>query len=167
MDEMPKQLLANVREPVACQPGAPARQDYEFKHHGVEDLFMLFEPLQGKRYVDVKERRRRVEWACVIKSVPDEVYPQAEKIVVVLDNLNIHAPVSFYETFEPDEARRLTEHFESHFTPKHGSWLNMAEIELRVLARQCLDRRIPNKEILIQELTAWQHERNDEVDKVL
>ena len=133
MDEMPKQLLADTREPIACQPGVPARQDYEYKRNGVEDLFMLFEPLQGKRYVEVKDQRRRIEWACVMKLVSDELYPDAEKIVVVLDNLNTHTPASFYETFEPEEARRLAERFEFHFTPKHGSWLNMAEIELSVL----------------------------------
>ena len=167
MDEMPKQLLADIREPVNCQPGNPAREDYEYKRNGVEDLFMLFEPLQGKRYVEVKEQRRRVEWAAVMKSVSDDLYPQAEKIVVVLDNLNTHTPASFYEAFEPEEARELVERFEFHFTPKHGSWLNMAEIELSVLARQCLDRRLPDKDALIREVLAWQQERNDEVVKVL
>jgi hypothetical protein len=166
MDEMPKQLLVDVREPIACQPGMPARQDYEYKRNGVEDLFMLFEPLQGKRFVEVKDQRRRIEWAHVMKFVSDNLYPEAAKIVVVLDNLNTHSPASFYETFEPDEARRLSDRFEFHFTPKHGSWLNMAEIELSVLVRQCLNCRIPNKETLIQEVTAWQIQRNDEVVKV-
>lgn len=167
MDEMPKQLLVDARAPSLCQPGIPARQDYEYERNGVEDLFMLFEPLQGKRYVEVKDQRRRIEWAYVMKWVSDELYPDAEKIVVVLDNLNTHTPASFYETFEPEEARRLTKRFEFHFTPKHGSWLNMAEIELSVLACQCLDRRIPDKETLIQEVSAWQQQRNDEVVKVL
>jgi hypothetical protein len=166
MDEMPKQLLVDTREPTLCRQSVPARQDYEYKRNGVEDLFMLFEPLQGTRYVEVKDQRRRVEWADVMKLVADELYPDADKIVVVLDNLNTHSPASFYETFEPEEARRLTERFEFHFTPKHGSWLNMAEIELSVLARQCLDRRIPDKETLIQEVSAWQSQRNDEVVKV-
>ena len=166
MDEMPKQLLVDVREPIACQPGMPARQDYEYKRAGVEDLFMLFEPLQGKRFVEVKDQRRRIEWAHVMKFVSDNLYPEVAKIVVVLDNLNTHSPASFYETFEPDEARRLSDRFEFHFTPKHGSWLNMAEIELSVLVRQCLNCRIPNKETLIQEVTAWQIQRNDEVVKV-
>jgi hypothetical protein len=166
MDEMPKQLLVDVREPIACQPGMPARQDYEYKRNGVEDLFMLFEPLQGKRFVEVKDQRRRIEWAHVMKFVSDNLYPEAAKIVVVLDNLNTHSPASFYETFEPDEARRLSDRFEFHFTPKHGSWLNMAEIELSVLVRQCLNCRIPNKETLIQEVMAWQIQRNDEVVKV-
>ena len=166
MDEMPKQLLVDVREPIACQPGMPARQDYEYKRAGVEDLFMLFEPLQGKRFVEVKDQRRRIEWAHVMKFISDNLYPEVAKIVVVLDNLNTHSPASFYETFEPDEARRLSDRFEFHFTPKHGSWLNMAEIELSVLVRQCLNCRIPNKETLIQEVTAWQIQRNDEVVKV-
>ena len=166
MDEMPKQLLEDTREPIACQPGNPAREDFEYKRNGVEDLFILFEPLQGKRYVEVKDQRRRVEWACVMKSVSDELCPDAEKIVVVLDNLNTHTPSAFYETFEPEEARRLVERFEFHFTPKHCSWLNMAEIELSVLARQCLNRRIPNKETLIEEVSAWQQQRNDEIVKV-
>ena len=128
---------------------------------------MLFEPLQGKRFVEVKDRRRKVEWAHVMKGVADDLYPNAETIVVVLDNLNTHTPAAFYETFEPEEARRLAERFEFHFTPKHGSWLNMAEIELSVLTRQCLNRRIPEKETLIQEVSAWQQQRNDEVVKVL
>jgi hypothetical protein len=167
MDEMPKQLLANIREPTTCQLGVPARQDYEYQRNGVEDVFMLFEPLQGKRYVELKDQRRRVEWACMMKSVSDELYPQAEKIVVVLDNLNTHSSASFHETFEPEEARRLAERFEFHFTPKHVSWLNRAEIELSVLVRQCLHRRIPDKETLSQEISACQKGRNDEVVKVL
>ena len=167
MDEMPKQLLSDIQEPLACQSGQAAKQDYEYKRNGVEDLFMLFEPLQGKRFVEVKDRRRKVEWAHVMKGVADDLYPNAETIVVVLDNLNTHTPAAFYETFEPEEARRLAERFEFHFTPKHGSWLNMAEIELSVLTRQCLNRRIPEKETLIQEVSAWQQQRNDEVVKVL
>lgn len=166
MDEMPKQLLAETREPLPCQAGTPARQDYEYNRKGVADLFMVFEPLQGKRYVEVKQKRRKIEWATVMKQVSDLLYPQAEKIVVVLDNLNTHSPSAFYETFEPEEARRLVERFEFHFTPKHGSWLNMAEIELSALVRQCLDRRLPNSEILTQEVHAWQQQRNDEVVKV-
>lgn len=167
MDEMPKQLLADLREPLACQSGQAAKQDYEYKRNGVEDLFMLFEPLQGKRFVEVKDRRTKVEWAHVMKGVADDLYPNAETIVVVLDNLNTHTPAAFYETFEPQEARRLAERFEFHFTPKHGSWLNMAEIEFSVLTRQCLNRRLPDKETLIQEVSAWQQQRNDEVVKVL
>ncbi len=166
MDEIPKQLLADKQDPLACQVGTPARQDYEYKRNGVADLFMLFEPLAGKRFVAVTEKRRKVEWATVMKQVSDKLYPQAEKIIVILDNLNTHTPSSFYETFEPEEARRLVERFEFHFTPKHGSWLNIAEIELSDLVRQCLDRRIPDTQALTQEVQAWQQQRNDEVVKV-
>jgi hypothetical protein len=166
MDEMPKQLLAQTREPIPCLAGQSAKEDYEYKRNGVADLFMVFEPLQGKRYVAVTEKRRRLEWATVMKQVAEVFYPQAEKIGVVLDNLNTHTPSAFYETFEPEEARRLVERFEFHFTPKHGSWLNMAEIELSALVRQCLDRRLPDLETLAQEVQAWQKQRNDEVVKV-
>lgn len=166
MDEMPKQLLAETREPLPCRAGTPARQDYEYERKGVADLFMVFEPLMGKRFVDVTRQRRKVEWATVMKQVSDVLYPQAEKIIVVLDNLNTHTPSAFYETFEPQEARRLVERFEFHFTPKHGSWLNMAEIELSALVRQCLDRRLPDLHRLTEEVQAWQQQRNDEVVKV-
>lgn len=167
MDEMPKQLLADEREPLACQAGKPARQDFEYQRNGVADLFMLFEPLQGKRFVEITEQRRKIEWATIMKKLADELYPHADKIVVVLDNLNTPTPSAFYENFEPEEARRLVERFEFHFTPKHGSWLNMAEIELSALVRQCLDRRLPDLETLTQEVQAWQQQRNDEVVKVL
>ena len=167
MDEMPKQLLADRQDPLLCQVGQPAKQDYGYERNGVADLFMLFEPLQGKRFVEVTEKRRKLEWATVMKQVSDVLYPQAQKILVVLDNLNTHSPSAFYETFEPKEARRLVERFEFHFTPRHGSWLNMAEIELSALVRQCLDRRIPDIQTLTQEVQVWQQQRNDEVVKVL
>lgn len=167
MDEMPKQLLADKQEPVPTQIGIPARQDYEYKRNGVADLFMVFEPLAGKRFVEVTEKRRKVEWATVMKQVSDVLYPEAEKIIVVLDNLNTHTPSVFYETFEPEEARCLVERFEFHFTPKHGSWLNMAEIELSALVRQCLDRRLPDIPTLTHEVHAWQRQRNNEAVKVL
>jgi len=166
MDEMPKQLLAQTRPPIATQPGQPRREDYEYERHGVADLFMLCEPLQGKRYVVTLEHRRREEWARVMKYLADEVYPEADKIVVVLGNLNTHTPAAFYLVFSPEEARRLVERFEFHFTPKHGSWLNMAEIELSALARQCLDRRLPDIETVDREVKAWQARRNAEVVKV-
>ena len=166
MDEMPKQLLMDTQEALPMQPGQPERVDYAYKRGGVSDLFMLFEPLAGKRHIEVTEQRRRIEWAEVMRIVSDKLYPQAEKIVVVLDNLNTHVPSAFYLAFEPQEARRLVERFEFHYTPKHGSWLNMAEIELSVLSRQCLDRRIPDKETLIQEVNAWEKQRNSEVVKV-
>jgi len=166
MDEMPKQLLSETREPFPVRPGKPARQDYEYQRGGVADLFMIFEPLVGKRYIEITDQRRREDWARVMQKVSDELYPQAEKIVVVMDNLNTHTPAAFYQVFEPKEARRLVERFEFHYTPKHGSWLNMAEIELSALVRQCLDRRIPDKETLIREVKAWQDQRNAEVVKV-
>lgn len=166
MDEMPKQLLSETRDPLPVAPGRPARQDYEYKRDGVADVFMVFEPLVGKRYIEITDQRRREEWAQVMRKVSDELYPQAEKIVVVMDNLNTHTPAAFYQVFEPGEARRLVERFEFHYTPKHGSWLNMAEIELSALVRQCLDRRIPDKEKMILEVRAWQDQRNSEVVKV-
>jgi hypothetical protein len=166
MDEMPKQLLAQTREPLPPEPGQPLREDYEYQRNGVADLFMLFEPLQGKRFVQVTAKRRRLEWATVMQHLADELYPEAEKIIVVLDNLNTHTPAAFYQTFAPAEARRLVERFEFHFTPKHGSWLNMAEIELSALVRQCLNRRLPNLATVTAEVQAWQQQRNDEVVKV-
>jgi transposase len=166
MDETSKQLLADVQEPLPVQPGQPQRVDYEYKREGVADLFMFFEPLAGKRYVKVTDQRTRKDWAIAMQELSDGIYPQAEKIVIVMDNLNTHSPASFYETFEPDEARRLINRFEFHYTPKHGSWLNMAEIELGVLIRQCLTRRIADKATLETEVNAWQTERNTKVVKV-
>lgn len=166
MDEMPKQLLTDTRETMPVQSGKAERFDYEYKRGGVADVFILFEPLAGKRHIEITDQRRRVEWAEVMRIVADELYPGAEKIVVVLDNLNTHVLAAFYLTFEPCEARRLIERFEFHYTPKHGSWLNMAEIELSALVRQCLDRRIPDKDSLIREVKAWEDQRNSEVIKV-
>lgn len=166
MDETNKQLLSEVREPIPAQPGQAQRVDYEYQREGVADLFMFFEPLVGKRFVQVTDQRTRKDWAQAMKTLADEVYPQAEKIVIVMDNLNTHSPVSFYQTFEPEEALRLTNRFEFHYTPKHGSWLNMAEIELGVLVRQCLNRRIPDKDSLDQQVTAWQNDRNAKLVKV-
>jgi transposase len=166
MDETSKQLLADLLEPIPAQPGQPRRVDYEYKREGVADLFMFFEPLTGKRYVKVTDQRTRKDWALAMKELSDEIYPHADQIVVTMDNLNIHTPISFYETFEPDEARRLIERFEFHYTPKHGSWLNMAEIDLGVLIRQCLNRRIADKITLASEVKAWQVDRNAKVVKV-
>jgi hypothetical protein len=166
MDETNKQLLADVRDPLPAQAGQPQRVDYEYKREGVADLFMFFEPLLGKRFVKVTDQRTRKDWAQAMKELADYLYPLAKKIVVVMDNLNTHSPASFYETFEPQEARRLIERFEFHYTPKHGSWLNMAEIELGVLIRQCLSRRIPDKSTLEKEVRAWQKDRNAKVVKV-
>jgi hypothetical protein len=166
MDETNKQLLSEVREPILAQPGQAQRIDYEYQREGVADLFMFFEPLVGKRFIQVTDQRTRIDWALAMKYLADEVYPQAEKIVIVMDNLNTHSPVSFYQTFEPEEALRLTNRFEFHYTPKHGSWLNMAEIELGVLIRQCLNRRIPDKASLTHEVIAWQNDRNTKLVKV-
>ena len=166
MDETNKQLLSDVRDPLPAQAGQPQRVDYEYKREGVADLFMFFEPLLGKRFVKVTDQRTRKDWAQAMKELADYLYPLAKKIVVVMDNLNTHSPASFYETFEPQEAQRLIERFEFHYTPKHGSWLNMAEIELGVLIRQCLSRRIPDKSTLEKEVRAWQKDRNAKVVKV-
>ena len=166
MDETTKQLLEEIRDPLPIQPGQPQRVDYEYRRRGVGDLFMFFEPLQGKRNVKVTDQRTRKDWAQAMQELSDIHYPQAEKIIMVLDNLNTHSPASFYETFEPDEARRLINRFEFHFTPKHGSWLNMAEIELSALARQCLSQRIPDQATLASEVNAWQKDRNSKVVKV-
>jgi transposase len=166
MDEMPKQLLAEKYDPWPIQPGQRTKQDYEYERCGTANLFMLFEPLAGKRFIETTAHRKAVDWAQVMKALSDEHYPEAEVIVLVMDNLNTHKLASFYETFEPEEAHRLSQRFEIHFTPKHGSWLNMAEIELSALARQCLNRRIPNQHTLDAEAQAWTQERNDQVIKV-
>jgi len=160
MDELSKQLVGETRTPCPAAPGQPARYDYEYIREGVANLFIFFEPLAGWREVKVTEQRTRVDWALAVRELVDVHYPQAEKVVLVLDNLNTHSIGSLYEAFPPAEARRLVEKLELHYTPKHGSWLNMAESELSILARQCLDRRIPNPEHLGHEVAAWQAERN-------
>jgi transposase len=160
LDEKSKQLLADVREPVPAGPGRRARQDYEYEREGTANLFIVSEPLRGRRHISVTQRRTKIDWAHCMKELVDVHYPEAEKIVLVMDNLNTHTPASLYEAFEPKEARRLSERLEIHYTPKHGSWLNMAEIELSVLARQCLERRLPDKESLAAEVGAWEAERN-------
>lgn len=160
MDEKPVQLIGETRKPVPAKPGRLAREDFEYKRNGTSNLFMFFEPLAGKRQVKVTDTRTARDWAEAIRELVDEIYPEAERIVLVLDNLNIHRIASLYERFEPAEARRIARKVELHFTPKHGSWLNMAEIELSVLSRQCLDRRIPDKQTLRRQVAAWQQERN-------
>lgn len=159
MDEISKQLLRDTRQSLSMEPGKPERQDYEYERGGVVNLFLFCEPLRGRRWVDITERRTKTDWAHQIKELVDERYPEAERIVLVMDNLNTHTPASLYEAFEPCEARRLAEKLEIHYTPKHGSWLNMAEIELSVLSRQCLNRRVPNFESLRSEVEAWQQRR--------
>ena len=166
MDELPQQLLVNVREPLPMEPGCPLREDYEYERKGVSNLFLFFEPLAGKRHVQVSERRTKVDWAHAMRHLADELYPEADVIVVVMDNLNTHSPASFYEAFEPAEAQRLRARFEFHYTPKHGSWLNMAEIELRALVRSCLNRRIPDQATLHREVQAWVEERNQKAVRV-
>lgn len=166
MDETNKQLLDDVQDPLPLQPGQAARVDYEYERQGVANLFMFFEPLAGKRHVKVTERRTGTDWAQAMRELSDVYYPTAEKIVVVLDNLNTHIPTSFYVAFAPEEARRLVNRFEFHYTPKHGSWLNMAEIELSVLSRQCLAGRIPDQQALVTAVNAWEEERNAQVVKV-
>ena len=160
LDETSKQLVKETRQPLPPQPRAAMAYDYEYQRNGVSNLFMLFAPLERWRRVEVTERRTRTDWARVVRKLVDEDYPDKERIVLVMDNLNTHHPASLYQAFEPAEARRIAERLEIHYTPKHGSWLNMAEIELGVLARQCLDRRIPGQVVLEQETKAWQNQRN-------
>jgi DDE superfamily endonuclease len=162
MDEISRQVLRDVRAPLPPRPGQPAREDYEYERAGVVNLFLFCEPLAGRRWGDVTARRTRTDWAQQIKDLVDVRYPQAERIVLVLDNLNTHSPASLYEAFPPEEAKRLADKLEIHHTPKHGSWLNMAEIELSVLSRQCLDRRVPDVATLQAEVAAWQARRNAE-----
>lgn len=160
LDEKSKQLVGDVREPLPACPGRGARHDYEYKREGTANLFIVSEPLGGWRHLTVTERRTKLDWARCIKELVDVHYPEAEKVVLVMDNLNTHTPAALYEAFTPSEARRIACKLEIHYTPKHGSWLNMAEIELSVLARQCLDRRIPDREDLAEEVGAWEAERN-------
>ncbi len=160
LDEASRQLVAETRTPLPPQPGQPTRYDYEYRREGVCALFMLTEPLRGWREVVVSDRRTAVDWAHVIKALVDVQYPDAERIVLVQDNLNTHTPASLYQAFPPAEAKRLADKLELHYTPKHGSWLNMAECELSVLSRQCLDRRLPDKITLQAEVAAWVHDRN-------
>jgi hypothetical protein len=160
MDETSKQLVGETRTPWPAQPGRPARIDYEYVRHGVRNLFLWVEPLAGRRHVAVTERRTKQDWAHFIRALVDVHYPAADRVVLVLDNLNTHVPGALYDTFSPAEARRVLQRLELHYTPVHGSWLNMAEIELSVLARQCLDRRLPDADTLIEEVAAWEARRN-------
>jgi hypothetical protein len=166
MDETNKTLRADAREPLPMAPGRPARQDYEYVRNGSANLFLWFEPLAGKRKVQVTERRTKQDWAKAVQELVDVHYPDAEKVVLVLDNLNTHTLGSLYETFPPEDARRVAERLEIHYTPKHGSWLNMAEIELSLLARECLDRRVPDRETLHRETAAWEAHRNGRAAKM-
>ena len=160
LDEASKQLVGEVIEPIPAAPGQVERFDYEYTRNGTANLFMISEPLTGWRHVEVTDRRTAVDFAEVVRALVEEVYPEAEEVVLVLENLNTHKLASLYEASPPEQARRIAERLEVHSTPKHGSWLNMAEIELSVLARQCLDRRIETKEELEREVAAWEDERN-------
>jgi hypothetical protein len=160
LDEMSRQLISETRVPVPMEPGQPACYDYEYERHGTCNLFVACEPLVGKRYLQVTEHRTKADFARFLRDLVDVYYPTVEKIVLVRDNLNTHTPAALYEVFEPAEARRLLEKLELHYTPKHGSWLNMAEIELSILSRQCLDRRIGSQAELAREVAAWQAKRN-------
>lgn len=160
MDEASRQLIEEVRSPLAPEPGRPQRYDNEYIRNGTANLFMVFEPLIGRRHVRVTDRRTRQDWALVIRELVDKIHPEAERITLVMDNLNTHSAASLYEAFEPAEARRVLRKLDIHMTPKHGSWLNMAEIELGILSRQCLDRRIPDRAMMQTEVAAWEAQRN-------
>ncbi len=160
LDETSRQLLGDVTPPLPVAPRHPARQDYAYARQGTCNLFLVCEPLRGWRHVTVSDRRTRTDFAHCIRELVDVHYPDAERIVLVMDNLNTHSAASLYDTFPPAEAKRLTDKLEIHHTPKHGSWLNMAEIELHVLAGQCLDRRLPDRATLTAEVAAWEANRN-------
>ena len=166
MDETSKQLVKETRAPIGAGPGRVQCYDYEYERHGVANVFMFCEPLGGWRHVSITERRTKLDWAQEIRELLDVHYPQAERVTLVMDNLNTHTPASLYEAFEPREARRLIARLETVYTPKHGSWLNIAEIELNVFGRQCLGRRIPDKPTLIREAAAWETGRNSDRTKV-
>jgi hypothetical protein len=161
MDESPKQLIKETRMPIEMKSGREARYDYEYERCGVCNIFMACEPLAGKRFVDITQRKTRKDWAEFLKQLADVHYQKVDKITLVMDNLNTHQPASFYETFPPDEAKRLWDRFEFVYTPKHGSWLNIAEIELNVIHSQCLNRRIDNIEDVKHQVKAWQNYRNN------
>jgi DDE superfamily endonuclease len=166
MDESPKQLITEKRTSIAMKPGREARVDYEYIRNGVVNIFMANEPLKGKRFVDVTACNTKKDWALFIKGIADTKYPRAKKITLVMDNLKTHAASAFYETFEPPEAKRLWDRFEFVYTPKHGSWLNMAEIELRVLNGQCLNRHLSSMKKITEEVEAWQMNRNNKNSKI-
>ena len=166
MDELLKQLVKETRQPIPLTPGHPERVDYEYERNGTCNMFMIFEPLTGQRHVRVTERRTKLDWAELIKELVDDLYPEAIQIRLVMDNLNTHTPASLYARFAPEEARRITEKLDIHYTPKHGSWLNVAEIELSVLSRQCLEDRMPDRDVVKNAVTAWANDRNQTTKKV-
>jgi len=166
LDETSKQLIGEVQLPVPAAPGQVAHYDYEYVRNGVANIFMICEPLAGQRDVEVTDRRTKKDYAECLRKIADEMYPDAEVVVLVQDNLNTHSPASLYEAFAPAEAKRLADRFEFHYTPKHGSWLDMAEIELGILSRQCLSRRIDNVHDLRREVKAWETTRDAAGTKV-
>ncbi len=161
MDETSKQQLKETRIPIPLEPGKPERFDNEYERNGTSNIFIFFEPLRGKRFVSVTDKRTAVDWAWQIKDLVDVKYPEADKITLVMDNLNTHSGASLYKTFPPAEARRILERLDFCYSPKHGSWLNMAEIELSILGNPCLNRRIPDQATLMREVAAWQKKRNE------
>jgi len=165
-DESPKQLISETRTPLPLEPGQPLRYDYEYERHGTCNLFMFCQPLCAWRHVEVTDHRTMIDYAHCMRDLVDRFFPDAEVVRVVQDNLSTHKPAALYEAFPPAEARRILERLEFHFTPKHGSWLNMAEIELNVVNGQCLDRRIADKETLITEVSAWERKRNQHASTV-
>ena len=166
MDECSKQLIGEVREPLPPQPGRVAKQDSEYERKGTVNVFMAVEPLAGQRTTQVTERRTRVDWARFVQMLLLTVYPLAEKVVLVMDNLNTHGIASLYEAFAPEVALALAARLEIHYTPKHGSWLNMAETELSVLSRQCLDRRLDDPDLMSREIASWQAQRNASIARI-
>jgi len=166
MDESPKQLISSAQSSTAIKPGQDARVDYEYIRHGMVNIFIANEPLKGKRMVEITRFKTKKDWAKFIKRIADEFYPKSNKITLVMDNFGTHVASAFYETFKPKEAKRLWDRFEFIYTPKHGSWLNMAEIELHVLNGQCLNRHIDTIEKVKQEVMAWQEHRNNKVSTI-
>ena len=166
MDESPRQLIAETRLSISMKPGHEAKEDFEYARCGVANIFLASEPLTGKRYVEVTGQKTKKDWANFIKRIADDWYKDASQITLVMDNLNTHKPSALYEAFEPKEAKRIWDRFEFIYTPKHGSWLNMAEIELNVLSSQCLHRRIDNIETMKKEVHAWQTHRNNKEEKI-
>ena len=166
MDECSKQLIAEIRDPLPARPGDIAKYDSEYERRGTANIFMAVEPLAGQRTVQVTDQRKRTDWALFIRHLLLTTYAKAAVVVLVMDNLNTHGIASLYEAFDPATARELASRLEIHYTPKHGSWLNMAETELSVLSRQCLDRRIDSKEILTRETAAWETKRNADCTKI-
>jgi hypothetical protein len=165
-DERPVQLVADTYTPIAIKNGQPRRYDFEYERKGTANLFMMVQPLSGWRRVKTTQRRTKLDFAACMKELVDVYFPQAQLIRVVLDNLNIHTPSSLYEAFTPQEARRILRKLEFHYTPKHGSWLNMAEIEISILSRQCLQQRLSSLSELESNVTAWTHRRNEQAVKI-